>query len=128
MAFPVTLNVFGHHLHPHAVLEVIAYAVGFQIYLRSRNRFTGGADGESVSFERMMWVIVGCVIGALIGSKLLAWVESIDEYWPRRFEPAAWMGGKTIVGGLLGGWIGVEIAKKILRIRRSTGDSFVFPI
>ena len=33
-----------------------------------------------------------------------------------------------IVGGLLGGWAGVEIAKRVLRIRYSTGDLFVFPL
>src|SRR5437016_4543505 len=38
------------------------------------------------------------------------------------------MGGKTIVGALLGGWIGVEIAKKFLRVRSSTGDLFVLPL
>jgi prolipoprotein diacylglyceryltransferase len=38
------------------------------------------------------------------------------------------LGGKTIVGGLLGGWAGVEIAKKRLGIAHSTGDGYVFPL
>jgi prolipoprotein diacylglyceryltransferase len=58
----------------------------------------------------------------------LAWVESIDPYWPLRHEPHLWLGAKTIVGGLLGGWIGVEIVKRCLKIRHSTGDAFVFPL
>ena len=33
-------------------------------------------------------------------------------------------GGKTVVGGLVGGWIGVELAKKVLGIRGSTGDGW----
>jgi phosphatidylglycerol---prolipoprotein diacylglyceryl transferase len=37
-------------------------------------------------------------------------------------------GGKTIVGGLLGGLAGVEIAKKIAGVTRSTGDRFVLPL
>ncbi len=37
-------------------------------------------------------------------------------------------GGKTIVGGLLGGLAGVEIAKRIAGVTRSTGDLFVFPL
>jgi phosphatidylglycerol---prolipoprotein diacylglyceryl transferase len=36
--------------------------------------------------------------------------------------------GKTIVGGLLGGLIGVEITKKIIKVNRSTGDVFVYPL
>ena len=39
-----------------------------------------------------------------------------------------WMGGKTIVGGLLGGWVGVEVAKKYVRVHQSTGDLYVFPL
>jgi prolipoprotein diacylglyceryltransferase len=37
-------------------------------------------------------------------------------------------GGKTIVGGLLGGWLGVEISKRVTGIRRRTGDLFVLPL
>jgi prolipoprotein diacylglyceryltransferase len=37
-------------------------------------------------------------------------------------------GGKTIVGGLLGGWLGVEIVKRVSGIRRRTGDLFALPL
>ncbi len=38
------------------------------------------------------------------------------------------LSGKTIVGGLLGGWIGVELVKKKFGVKRATGDLFVFPL
>ena len=81
-----------------------------------------------IPIEQNLWIIVGAVFGALFGSKLLAWLESAPDYWPHRHDPAVWLGGKTIVGGLLGGWIGVEIAKKVQGIRHSTGDAFAFPL
>ena len=37
-------------------------------------------------------------------------------------------GGKTIVGGLLGGWIAVEIAKGITGVKSRTGDLFAVPL
>jgi phosphatidylglycerol:prolipoprotein diacylglycerol transferase len=37
-------------------------------------------------------------------------------------------GGKTVAGGLLGGWLGVELAKRVSGIRRRTGDLFVLPL
>jgi prolipoprotein diacylglyceryltransferase len=37
-------------------------------------------------------------------------------------------GGKTIVGGLLGGWLGVELVKRVSGIRRRTGDLFALPL
>ena len=37
-------------------------------------------------------------------------------------------GGKTIVGGLLGGWLGVEIVKRSSGIHRRTGDLVALPL
>jgi prolipoprotein diacylglyceryltransferase len=38
------------------------------------------------------------------------------------------IGGKTIVGGLLGAQLGVEVAKRIQGVHRSTGDAYVPPL
>jgi len=59
---------------------------------------------------------------------VLAWLESPIEFWNHRYETAVWIGGKTIVGGLLGAWLAVELAKKKLKISYSTGDLYVFPL
>ena len=37
-------------------------------------------------------------------------------------------GGKTIVGGLLGGWLSVEITKRFAGIQTRTGDLFAIPL
>jgi phosphatidylglycerol:prolipoprotein diacylglycerol transferase len=126
VTFPVYIPVFGFRVHPHLVMELIGYACGFQLYLFLRRR--ARRRGEAVPGEAGLWLIVGCVLGAMVGSKILAWAESFNEYWAARGDVRAWLGGKTIVGGLLGGWIGVEIVKKRFGIRRSTGDLFVFPL
>lgn len=129
MIFPHYFHLLGRTLHPHPVMELIAYSGGFQIYLYLRRRSARlYPDRPTIPFEQNMWIIVGAIFGALIGSKLLAWIESPLEYFPHWREPAMWMGGKTIVGGLLGGWVGVEIAKKCVRVNRSTGDLYVFPL
>ena len=125
MTFPHYLNLFGHRVHPHLFFELIAYPIGFQLYLFIRRRWF---PRSAVPFEQGAWIIVGCVFGALLGSKVLAWLESMQHYWAHRDNLAAWVGGKTIVGGLLGGWAGVEIAKRVLRVHHSTGDAFVFPL
>jgi len=124
MTFPVYVNVFGLHLHPHALFELLAYTCGFQLYLFLRRRWSRAA----VPLETNLWLIVGCVFGALVGAKLLAWLESPLHYWENRANLSALLGGKTIVGGLLGGWVGVEIAKRRLHVTHSTGDVYVFPL
>ncbi len=75
-------------------------------------------------------MIAAAAVGALVGSRLLG----LAEQWPAvlaaaragrlmtlLFSP----GGKTIVGGLLGGWLAVELAKRLTGIRSRTGDLFV---
>jgi prolipoprotein diacylglyceryltransferase len=125
MSFPVQLPFFGASLHPHLVLESLGYFVGARIYFIQRRR-----SGEAaLPLETNLWLLVGCIFGAWTGSKLLAWVESPQLYLEvARTNPAALLGGKTIVGGLLGGWAGIELAKKRLGIARSTGDLFVWPL
>jgi prolipoprotein diacylglyceryltransferase len=126
MQFPVYFHLFGLTLHPHMVLELVAYSAGFQLYLLLRRRWP--RPEPVVPIEQAMWLLVGAVFGAAAGSKVLAWLESAHHYWAERGNLAVVLGGKTIVGGLLGGWAGVELVKKRLGIRHSTGDVYVFPL
>ncbi len=73
-------------------------------------------------------VLVGLLVGAALGNKLVFLIERPDivqALW--RTGQLAWP-GQSIVGGLLGGLIGVEIAKKLAGQTRSTGDAMVLPI
>lgn len=124
MTFPHYFHIVGYRIHPHPVMELIAYSAGFQLYRRIRRTFPATA----MPFEANLWILVGALFGALAGSKLLAFVESGADFWVHRFEPTYWMGGKTILGGLLGGWFGVEVAKTLAGVHHSTGDAFVFPL
>ena len=124
MTFPVYLTLFGRSLHPHFVLEALGYFAGARLYFMLRRR----AGEAALPLETTLWLLVGAIFGAWAGSKLLAWIESPHYYWALRHEPAAWLGGKTIVGGLLGGWAGIEFAKQKLGLTRSTGDLFVYPL
>lgn len=126
MTFPVYFDCCGLHLHPHFVLESLGYFAGARLFFYLRRR--DPSPTPPLALETQLWVLVGCVFGAWLGSKLLAWAESPALYWSLRHDlPALW-GGKTIVGGLLGGWAGVELAKHRLGLRQSTGDLFVYPL
>jgi phosphatidylglycerol:prolipoprotein diacylglycerol transferase len=123
VSFPVYFHLLGYRIHPHLLMELIAYTGGFQLYLHLRRRAAHRLEPET-----NLWIITGAILGAAVGSKLLAWAESFDALRPHLADPRAWLGGKTIVGGLLGGWLGVELAKYRTGIRQSTGDLMVFPL
>jgi prolipoprotein diacylglyceryltransferase len=124
LTFPVYFHIFGLRLQAHLVMEILAYTCGFRLYLFLRHRL----PQKPLPFEEHVWLMVGCVLGAALGSKMLAIIESFHAYWAVRSAPMNFLAGKTIVGGLAGGWIGVELVKRRFNIRSRTGDAFVFPI
>ena len=110
--------------HPalHTLFEVLAYTTGYQLYRRSRAR-----TGDFLGDEQRWIIIAAAAIGALLGSRILGILEQAPRLtitWRTFLQP----GGKTIVGGLLGGWSAVEITKRIRHIHSRTGDLFAVPL
>ena len=106
---------------PHLALEVLAYGLGARVYAwsaRAQPQLTPMARGDR-------WLLFGCALfGAAVGSKGL----HVLEHWPallERGELASWLGGKSVLGGFLGGTLGVELGKKCIGWRGSTGDAWV---
>jgi len=123
MTFPVHVRVGTFVLHPHPVFEVLAWAVGFAFYFHARRR-----SGDVLSAEHRLWVVVAAVLGGLAGSRLLYLVESLGALTGPATDPDVLFGGKSIVGGLVGGVMAVEIAKKRLGVTVATGDLLVLPL
>ena len=115
MTFPVYLRIGTFQAHPHAVFESLAYVVAFAAYFWLRRR-----SEDPISLNERWWVIAGAMAGATVGSTLLAYAGAPFN----SLEPP----GKTIVGGLVGGWIAIEWIKKIRRISTRTGDLFALPL
>jgi phosphatidylglycerol:prolipoprotein diacylglycerol transferase len=110
-------------LHPHWVLEMLAYAAGFRVYLWLRRR-----DGDAIDDVGRWWVIAAAAMGAVAGSKILYWLEDPSLTFAHRSDLASLAGGKTIVGALVGGLFAVEAMKLRLGITRRTGDLFAVPL
>ena len=73
--------------------------------------------------EGMLAVLCGAVAGGMLGALLLH--AAASRLARPAAEPAvAALVGRTWIGALVGGWIGVEGVKRRLGLRRSTGDFF----
>lgn len=123
MTFPVYIPIGSLKLHPHLVFETAAYAVAFRVYLWLRKR-----QGDALDDSHRWWMIAAAAMGAVVGSKVLYWFEEPALTLAHWREPAYLMGGKTIVGALIGGLFAVELAKRLLGITRRTGDLFAVPL
>lgn len=120
--FPLTSEP---HLF-HAMFEAAALSTG-AFYYRWLQHRAGVSLGSLMQGGRFA-VLLGCIFGAALGNKLVFWIEMphlLNLYWN---QPEVWFTGQSMVGGLLGGLIGVELAKKLSGVGHSTGDAFVFPI
>jgi prolipoprotein diacylglyceryltransferase len=123
MTFPVYLTVGSMSLHPHWVFDVLAYAAGIWLLTHRRRR------GNDVVDRRTRWLLVAAAIaGGVIGSHVLFMLEDLAPLALSAYRPTAFLEGKTIVGGLIGGLLAVELVKARLGIAVATGDLLVLPL
>jgi phosphatidylglycerol:prolipoprotein diacylglycerol transferase len=65
-------------------------------------------------------------IGAGVGAKLPFVIAAGHDHW---LALHAWLSdGKTILAGMAGGYLAVEIAKRVLGVHAKTGDAIAFPL
>lgn len=100
----------------------LGYATGLAVLIwaaRERNLFTSG----------MMRIALVAVFAGAVGAKL---TEFLFEGWPLKIGFATILdpdsGGKSLLGGLVIGWVAAVLAKRRMGIRRSTGDLFALAL
>lgn len=86
-------------------------------YLTGALVFYLAARGKKLATEGIGYVALAGLCGGVIGARIGAWLSSpgADLAFPGG-------NGKALLGGLIGGWLAVELCKKRLGIARSTGD------
>jgi len=109
----------AHPALSYSLCSVLAYACGgFIFYLQAKKK--------KIISEKFFYVILSALLGGLIGSRLgsaLFVYRSFYAQYPWMiFSPAA--GGKTVVGGIIGGYAAVLIAKRIFKVHYASGDCF----
>lgn len=122
MDFPVTFHLFGKTVLAHPLFEALGMFVGMRYYFYLKRK-----SKEKTSFNTSAAVLIGATAGALFGSKLIGNLESPYRLFEHFDFPSLWT-SNTIVGGLAFGLLGVELAKRIVGHKESTGDLIVFPL
>ena len=114
----------GAALLAHAIFEWLALGIGAQIYRRT------SAQGEiaKVDSRKRLLLVLGAVTGAAAGNKLAFLIYDPQALHALLAGRELFVGGQSIVGGLLGGLLGVELTKRLTGVTSSTGDAFVVPI
>ncbi len=124
MQFPIDLHLGSVVIPSHFIFNILAVALATRYYLVLRKR------SDTLPKEARFASVVGGFCGGLLGARLLdmAYVAPTSIFDQVSYVSYLFIGGKTIVGALIGGIIGVEIAKWIKKETRSAGDMFTFPL
>jgi len=84
--------------------------------------------GDPIPTPLRWAVIAPAVAGAALGARLGFWLEDPLLTWRNVHNPAYLLSGKTIVGALAGGLLAVELVKRYVGLRESTGDLYAVPL
>ena len=113
-------------LGTHDVFSVLAVVVGMGIYWADLRR-RGWLDGS------IALVSLGVLLGGIVGARVVTGWENVDDMG-RALEAGAPLsyvlqhGNKSIVGALIGGYLGGVLMKRSLGYTRSTGDAYVIAL
>ncbi|MDP2314213.1 MAG: prolipoprotein diacylglyceryl transferase [Pseudomonadota bacterium] len=117
---PTLCSILGLDVPSYAVL--VSIGIVLAAWVRRREVARLGYDRT----PGHPFIGFAALLGGLFGSKLgMVLFVPPDELM--RLGLAALdfdFTGKTVVGGIAGGYLGVELAKKVVGVRHSTGDAF----
>ena len=97
----------------YALTMVIAIGLGAWFWIR-----------QSKSEPRYAIIYFAAIAGALLGAKI---AYLVSEGWLHTDPDTRllhWLTGKSVTGALLGGWVSVELAKKLSGYTKNTGDRY----
>lgn len=123
MQFPITINLGNTVIPLHGIFEFLAFFVAFRYFLFLRKRQT-----DPITTQKRIWIIIGAIFGSVIGSRLVGGLEDIDQLLKADNKLLYFYLNKTVLGGFLGGLFGVELVKKIIGEKQSSGDLFTYPM
>jgi phosphatidylglycerol---prolipoprotein diacylglyceryl transferase len=123
MHFPIEIPFGNNKLPLHAITEIAAFFIGYRYFSYLRKK-----QGDSIVSENRLWILIGAIFGALLGSRLVGALENPQALLNAKNIWLYIYSNKTVLGGFLGGLFGVELIKKIIGEKHSSGDLFTYPI
>ncbi len=112
-----TLLGFGPPLDTHATFEAIGMAAGGAVFVIEARR-------RGVRDPRIWYLVLGALVGAALLARLGTWAQHLDPSKNLSLLEQIARGNASILSALVGAWLGVHIAKRIVRYPHRTGDLF----
>jgi phosphatidylglycerol---prolipoprotein diacylglyceryl transferase len=104
-------------------MESLAFILGYRYYLHLRENTV-----DTISSDRRQTIFIFAAAGAFLGSRIIGALENPINFFQSSHPLLYLFSAKTIVGGLLGGLLCVELGKKYIGEKYSSGDLMTFPL
>jgi len=101
----------------HELFVALGVAAAALVFM-AESRRRGQTD------ERLVYVVMGALVGGAIFMRLGTWAQHVDLRQNASLTEQWLYGNRSILGGLVGAWLGVHVAKRITGYRSRTGDLF----
>lgn len=117
--FP-TLHDIAPWLPPlgtHSVFVALGMVAAGVIFLIERRR-------RGITDPRLVYLVMGAMVGAAIMSRLGTWAQHLDPTKNLSLGEQLLRGNASVLSAMVGAWLGVHVAKKIVKYPDRTGDLF----
>ena len=114
---PVLFRVGSWPVPSHEAFIFLGVVAATVVFWRQAER-QGPLD------ERLLWIVAGTLFAGAIGAKIGTGWRYVTVTHDHSLTGILARGGRSIVGGLAGAYVGAVITKRLVGYRRRTGDLF----
>jgi phosphatidylglycerol---prolipoprotein diacylglyceryl transferase len=114
---PVLFTIGNIEVSSYSFFVALGFFAGVGVYIYEAKR-------KKDTSEKTLYIAIGSIAGGILGAKLLDWIINIDFIFKNISSIDFLISGRTIIGGLIGGYIGANLAKKYTGIKSRKGNLF----
>ena len=111
------LRTIGWGVPTHGLFVALGVLAAVWVFVHEARR-RGHTD------DRLLVVVTGALVGGALFMRLGTWLQHTDLRANASLAEQWAYGNRSILGGLVGAWLGVHVAKRLCGYRLRTGDLF----
>jgi len=114
---PVLFNIGNIDIPSYTFFVALGFFAGVGVYIYESKQ-------KKDTNEKTLYIAIWSITGGILGAKMLDWLINIDFIFKNISNIDFLISGRTIIGGLIGGYIGANLTKKYLGIKSRKGNLF----
>jgi len=114
---PILFHVGGLAVPTHETFVFFGVVAAAFVFLHEAKR-------RGVVDERMLWIVAGTLLTGAVGAKVATAWRYVAVTGDHSLDGILLRGGRSILGGLAGAYLGAILTKRLVGYERKTGDLF----